>query len=122
MTFFDQGIIMAGRIRGREGIVLFTAAHFVWLGRRAYGRNLLILFCLAAVAIYLNGAFFAYGTNFMFLTRPPLEGLPILNLNHGWYGYALTLAILALVLMTLVHLPFLVAEHKKAAPVGKNFQ
>lgn len=80
------------------------------MGKRAYGRNLLILLCLAGVMIYVNGAFFDYGTNFMFLTRPPLEGLPILNLNHGWYCYLLTLALLALVLMTLVHLPFLIAE------------
>ena len=88
------------------------------LGRRAYGRNLLILLCLAGIMIYVNGAFFQYGTNFMFLTRPPLEGLPILNLNHGWYCYLLTLAALAVTLMTLFHLPFLISEagKKQAAP------
>ena len=89
------------------------------LGLKALGRNLLILFCLAGIMIYVNGALFSYGTNFMFLTRPPMEGLPILNLDHGWYVYFLTLMLLALVLMTLLHLPFILAEQKKAAAASK---
>ena len=68
--------------------------------------------------IYVNGAFFSYGTNFMFLTRPPMENLPILNLDHGWYVYVLSLAALAVVLMTLVHLPFMLAERRKRAAVS----
>ena len=90
------------------------------MGKKAYGRNLLILLCLAVIMIYVNGAFFDYGTNFMFLTRPPLEGLPILNLDHGWYCYLLTLAVLAVVLMSLVHLPFLIAEARKKRPAAQN--
>lgn len=84
------------------------------LGKRAYGRNLLILLCLTGLMLYVNGALFAYGTNFMFLTRPPMEGLPILNLDHGWYCYFLTLAALAVTLMTLMHLPFLIKERRKS--------
>lgn len=87
------------------------------MGRRAYGRNLLILLCLAGIMIYVNGAFFDYGTNFMFLTRPPMENLPILNLDHGWYVYFLTLALIALLLVTLVHLPFMLAEGRKKTGV-----
>ena len=88
----------------------FIRTRQVDMGRKAYGRNLLILLGLAGLMIYVNGALFAYGTNFMFLTRPPMEGLPILNLGHGWYGYFLSLAALAVALMTLVHLPFMLAE------------
>lgn len=88
------------------------------LGRRAYVRNLLILLCLAGAALEINGAFYAYGTNFLFLTRPPLEGLPLLNLNHGWYAYLLTLAALAAALLTLVHLPFLIAERAERSRSG----
>ena len=93
----------------------FIRTRQVDMGRRAYGRNLLILLGLAGLMIYVNGALFAYGTNFMFLTRPPMEGLPILNLNHGWYGYFLSLSALAVALMTLVHLPFMLAERKEKA-------
>lgn len=93
----------------------FIRTRQVDMGRRAYGRNLLILLGLAGLMIYVNGALFAYGTNFMFLTRPPMEGLPILNLDHGWYGYFLSLSALAVALMTLVHLPFMLAERKEKA-------
>ena len=92
----------------------FIRTKQVDMGLRAYGRNLLILLCLVGIMIYVNGAFFSYGTNFMFLTRPPMENLPILNLDHGWYVYFLTLAALAVVLMTLVHLPFILKERRKA--------
>ena len=90
----------------------FIRTKQVDMGLRAYGRNLLILLCLTGVMIYVNGAFFAYGTNFMFLTRPPMDDLPILNLDHGWYVYFLSLVALALLLMTLVHLPFILKEKK----------
>ena len=93
----------------------FIRTGQVDMGRKAYGRNLLILLGLAGLMIYVNGALFAYGTNFMFLTRPPMEGLPILNLDHGWYGYFLSLAALAVVLMTLAHLPFMLSERKEKA-------
>ena len=91
----------------------FIRTRQVDMGWKAYGRNLLILLCLAGIMIYVNGAFFAYGTNFMFLTRPPMENLPILNLNHGWYVYFLSLALLAAALMTLAHLPFILAERRR---------
>lgn len=83
------------------------------LGKQAWLRNLLILGGLGIGAIYINGAFFDYGTNFLFVVRPPLENLPVLNLNHGWYVYFLTLAGLGIFLMTAFHLPFLIAERKK---------
>lgn len=96
----------------------FICTKQVDMGRRAYGRNLLILLCLTGIMIYVNGAFFSYGTNFMFLTRPPMENLPILNLDHGWYVYLLSLAALAVMLMTAVHLPFMLAERRKKAAVS----
>ena len=95
----------------------FLRTKQVDMGRRAYGRNLLILLCLVGIMIYVNGAFFDYGTNFMFLTRPPMENLPILNLNHGWYVYFHSLALVALFLMTLLHLPFMIAEKRKKTDV-----
>lgn len=90
----------------------FIRTKQVDMGRRAYVRNLLILLCLTGIMIYVNGAFFAYGTNFMFLTRPPMEGLPFLNLDRGWYVYLLRLGALAVVLMSAVHLPFMIAERR----------
>lgn len=91
----------------------FLISKQVDMGFAAYKRNLLILLALGVAAIYINGLCFDYGTNFMFVVRPPMEGLPILNMNHGWYVYFLSLAALGAGLMTLVHLPFMLAERKK---------
>lgn len=85
----------------------FIVTKQVDLGPGTYVRNLCALLGLVGLNLYVNGALFAYGTNFMFLTRPPMEGLPVLNLDHGWYGYFATLLGLGFVLLTAVHLPFL---------------
>ena len=77
------------------------------LNLKALGRNLGILFFLTAIMIYINGALSAYGTNFMYVVRPPMEGLPYLNLNHGWYAYFLRLLALGVGLLSLFYLPFI---------------
>lgn len=82
------------------------------LGLRALARNLGILTALAFAMIYVNGALSAYGTNFMYLARPPMEGLPYLNLEGGWYAYFLRLMGLGAALVTLFHLPFAVRERR----------
>lgn len=82
------------------------------LGRRALVRNLTILTGLAFGMIYVNGALSVYGTNFMYLVRPPLEGLPYLNLESGWYAYFLRLIALGAAIVTVFHLPFLVRERR----------
>ena len=93
----------------------FLLTKQVTLDVTTYLRNMGIMLALAFLMIYVNGALFEYGTNFMFLTRPPMEGLPVLNLNHGWYCYFLTLAGLALGALTLVHLPFLLRKRGQCA-------
>lgn len=77
------------------------------MGLGTYLRNMGILLALVAVMLYVNGALSAYGTNFMFVVRPPLDGLPLLNLDHGWYVYFLTLLGLGFAFFTLFHLPFI---------------
>ncbi len=42
--------------------------------------------------------------NFMYLTYPPMDNLPLLNLNNGWYVYFITLALTVVVLMLIFHL------------------
>lgn len=84
-----------------------------YLGLKSYVKNLIILALLVFLMIYVNGALFSYGTNFFYVVRPPMDNLPILNLNHGWYVYFLSLLALGLTLMTLFHLPFIIIEKKK---------
>ena len=95
--------------------ILWYAAYLIAtkqanLGFKAYLKNLAILAVLAVFNIWVNGALQAYDTNFMFLVRPPVEGLPIINLNNGWYAYFFTLITIAIVLIGLVQLPSIIKE------------
>ncbi|MCR5422066.1 MAG: TIGR02206 family membrane protein [Bacilli bacterium] len=81
---------------------------------KAYIKNLSILIFLAFMMIYINGALSAYGTNFFYVVRPPMDDLPILNLDHGWHVYFITLLLLGFILMTLFHLPFIIKSKKKS--------
>ena len=80
----------------------------------ALGRNLTILFFLTLLMIYVNGALSSYDTNFMYVVRPPMENLPYLNLEKGWYVYFLHLLALGLTLLCLFYAPFLLHRQKNA--------
>lgn len=77
------------------------------------GKNIGLLCALVLFTLYVNGALSVYDTNFFYLTRPPMENLPYLNLKCGWYVYFLRLLALGIALMTAFHLPFLVKRRKK---------
>ncbi len=84
------------------------------LGLRAWAANLVTLLALAFSMIWVNGALRVYNTNFFFIVRPPAENLPLLNLNHGWYAYFLTILLCGFVLLGAVYLPFIVRERRAA--------
>ena len=95
-----------------HGVLVFygiylAAVEKVDLSFKAYFNNLKLLVCVAAVAFLMNSVLEQYKTNFLFLRVPPMDNLPLLNLNNGWYVYFITLAIIACVLMLLVQLPFM---------------
>jgi hypothetical integral membrane protein (TIGR02206 family) len=75
---------------------------------KAYLRNLKLIVAVTMVAFLMNSVLEEYETNFLFLRTPPMEGLPILNLNNGWYVYFISLAAVACGLLFLVHLPFII--------------
>ncbi len=85
----------------------------VELGKRAYLRNVAVLLALLFGMLWVNSALSVYDTNFFYVVRPPVEGLPLLNLDNGWLAYFLTLAGIGLVAVTLVHLPAMLKERKK---------
>ena len=93
--------------------VYLMAVERVDLSFKAYVRNLKLLMLLAVLALLMNSVLEQYETNFMFLRRPPMEGLPILNLNNGWYVYFVALALVACALLLLVHLPFIIIDINK---------
>lgn len=91
----------------------FICTHQVKLGFLEYKMNLIILFILSILMIWINGALATYETNFFFVVRPPASGLPFLNLKHGWFVYFIHLACCGVLLETLVCLPYMLKERKK---------
>lgn len=83
------------------------------LGLKPYLRNLSTLGILLFVMIWVNSALSAYETNFFYVVAPPAEGLPLLNLDNGWFVYFITLVLIGLLLLTLTHLPGIIRDAKK---------
>ena len=96
-------------------LYLILSGHAEPGSAKNLAKNLGLLLALTFCMLYVNGALSAYDTNFFFLTRPPMEGLPYLNLDGGWYTYFLRLAGLGVALVTLFHLPFCVLRSGKRA-------
>jgi len=81
---------------------------------KTYLTNLKLLLAVVMVAFLMNSVLEQYKTNFLFLREPPMEGLPILNLENGWFVYFICLALVACLLLFLVHLPFILSTaHQK---------
>lgn len=103
-----------------HSVVTWFSLHFmitrkVDLGHRVLSRNLLVMFMMTITILWINGFLRVYAengryVNFMFLAYPPVEGLPLLNLNHGWVPYFFHLLFVGVVLFSLAHSPFIVME------------
>jgi len=80
----------------------------------AYVRNIGYLGGLALLCMWFNSALSGVlpRVNFMYLVRPPMKNLPILNLDHGWAVYFITLAAVALVLMGIFHIAVTLLTNK----------
>lgn len=92
--------------------VYLVATKQVELGKKAWLTNLVVLFSMAFVMIWVNSILQVYNTNFWYVIRPPVEGLPFLNLDHGWFAYFGTLMLFGFIGLTAVHLPFILKEEK----------
>ena len=79
---------------------------------KSYIRNVICLILLSVCAIWINSFLSDYAVNFFFVARPPMDNLPILNLNHKWGVYYLTLVGIGITVMTIFHIP-LVLKNKK---------
>lgn len=76
-------------------------------------KNIVLILVFGFLSLYINGILVDGRTNFMFVARPPMENLPILNLNQGWHMYFVKLILTAIVLMVAFHLPFAIYNSKK---------
>lgn len=100
-----------------HGVLVFYGLYLVAiekvdLGLKAYFSNLQLLLAMAIFAFMMNSILVDGNANFFFLRKPPMDGLPILNLDHGWFVYIISLSIVACVLILLIQLPFIIKEQK----------
>ena len=86
---------------------------------KALFRNYGILALLVFVAMCLNSMLRNQDVNFFYLSRPPMDNLPLLNLNNGWFAYFLTLFVIAISALTLLQLPFILINKKHDKIDGK---
>jgi uncharacterized membrane protein YwaF len=52
-------------------------------------------------------------TNFFYSMKPPLDNLPILNLDNGWFVYFFSIVLIGLTAISLLQLPFIVRSALK---------
>ena len=100
-----------------HGVLVFYGLYLVAiekvdLGLKAYFSNLQLLLATAIFAFMMNSILVDGNANFFFLRKPPMDGLPILNLDHDWFVYIISLSIVACVLILLIQLPFIIKEQK----------
>ena len=108
-----------------HGVLVFYGLYLMLIEKvdltfKAYLSNLKLLLIVVVLAFVMNSVLEQYNTNFLFLRKPPMENLPILNLNHGWYVYFLTLTAIACTLIFLVHLPFVISDISKKRAAKKQ--
>ena len=108
-----------------HGVLVFYGLYLMLIEKvdlsfKSYVSNLKLLLVVTALAFVMNSVLEQYNTNFLFLRKPPMENLPILNLDHGWYVYFLTLTLIACTLIFLVHMPFIFADISKKRAAKKS--
>ena len=87
---------------------------------KSHLQTILMIFLMFVGSIWLNSILSDTGTtneelytNFFYSMEPPLEGLPVLNLNNGWFVYFFTIVGIGLFAITLLQLPFIIKSLKK---------
>lgn len=84
-------------------VLIERLVNYNW---KTFGRNIGYLGLLTLIATWINSILSVTNpkVNFFFLCRPPMENLPVLNLNHGWYVYFITIVAIAFICMFIFHL------------------
>ena len=104
---------------GFHAMIVFFAIYLIrektvkytW---KVYGRNMGYLGIMAMCVTWIN-SILSIGyekVNFMYLVRPPMSGLPLLNLDNGWWVYFFTLVSIVLIVMTIFHIVMILINNK----------
>jgi hypothetical integral membrane protein (TIGR02206 family) len=117
MKEFDS--ILSYQFMISHGILLFLSIYMymsraIKFSARTYGIAVSGLMMGLVLAVYLNtlagGA--ESGVNFFYIVEPPMEGMPILNMNQGWHMYIVKLSLTTLVMLTCSYIPVIIKWFK----------
>lgn len=108
-----------------HGFIVYFAFYLVrekviTIDFKSIKRNIAYMFALMVFDLWINSALCAYGTNFMFLSVAPMENLPFLNTNHGWIVYISHFAIVSIIMMIAVQLPFALKKQRQLSNLSSN--
>lgn len=107
---YHASLIAFGIVLIKEGYCQMTFKNLT--------RTMLFLVCMLFLSLYVNSLLgIDSEVNFMYTSYPPVEGLPILNLNNGWFVYILSFVMIAVVSMGLLYLPFIITRYIKTKKI-----
>lgn len=98
--FFFHAIIIYFSIY----LIVSKKVTYTW---KVYFRNVVCLILLSVCALWINSILAESHVNFFFVSSPPMPNLPLLNLDHGWGVYYLTLIAIGIAVMSLFHIPLI---------------
>ena len=94
------------------GINLVMCEH-IKIDFKVIIRNYGYIIGYMVICLWVNSVLSYANVNFMYLSRPPMDNLPILNLNNGWYVYFLTIFSIGVVAVGLLQIPFALHNRKQ---------
>lgn len=88
---------------------------------KSHLKTLGLTFLMFVSSIWINSLLSDTGsldpnayTNFFYSLKEPTKGLPILNLNNGWFAYFFSIVLIGLTAISLLQLPFIINSALKA--------
>lgn len=95
------------------GIILIKDGY-CQMNFKNFGRTMIFLIAMLFLSLYVNSILgIDSEANFMYTSYPPVEGLPIINLENGWFVYIISFAAIAVITMGCLYLPFIITRYIK---------
>ncbi len=88
-------------------------SKFIKIDFKVILRNYGYLIGYMVICLWLNSALSYAHTNYMFLSRPPMENLPFLNLDSGWVVYFFRIFAVGAISVFLLQFPFALKNKKQ---------
>lgn len=110
---------------GFHGMLVFLALYlyikeYKRLNVKSYLQCLSLIALLFVGSIYVNSALQDGMANFFYTAKPPIENLPVLNLNNGWLFYMFSLICVGVLLISCAYLPILIRSVRQRFGAKKD--